>query len=97
MNELHNCEPFMGDANETVTYCKEQTDGSLWVGRDMGATRVNYCPFCGHRARVQVEWVGPERCSFPPDGYVKVHGQIDGTFVLVKNVLPVAEKEIDVS
>lgn len=32
----------------------EQPDGSLWAGNDEYGTRVNFCPFCGYKAKVPI-------------------------------------------
>lgn len=68
MNELHRCEPGFdfsegemvfcsgGTNGAAITRCMDNGDGRLWVGNSEYSNQVNYCPFCGFRARVQVEW-----------------------------------------
>ncbi len=66
--KLHICRPgynwLLGDGaifysngyDSAVKYCKEDEQGRLWAGNSEHGTRVNYCPFCGYRAKVQIEW-----------------------------------------
>ena len=42
---------YYGNAIEK---CVEREDGTLWVDNSEYATRVNYCPFCGYRAKAPV-------------------------------------------
>jgi len=44
-----------GRYGEAVRYCEEQADGKLWVSNGEYDSQVNYCPFCGYAAAVQVE------------------------------------------
>jgi wobble nucleotide-excising tRNase len=37
-----------------IRRCQEDEDGTLWVDNGEYASQVNYCPFCGYQARVQV-------------------------------------------
>lgn len=60
--KMHECEPAyaMGPKNadgygEAVTSCYELEDGSLWVGNGEYGSRVNFCPFCGFKAKRGVE------------------------------------------
>lgn len=35
--------------------CDEQDDGTLWVSNGFYDSQVNYCPYCGYRAKVKVK------------------------------------------
>ncbi len=68
MIKLHNCTPghdwVKGDGaifpcsgfGSAIEDCKEDECGRLWAGNSEYGTQVNYCPFCGYRAKVQIEW-----------------------------------------
>ena len=50
--ELHVCETMpQKRPPQLITCCKEDEDGDLWVFGDDGRSQVNYCPYCGYRAR----------------------------------------------
>lgn len=57
MDNKHCCEPksiptkMFGVA---VNHCNEDDDGALWVSNDEYANQVNYCPFCGFKAKIEV-------------------------------------------
>lgn len=58
----HNCEPswVKDESNSSgyglaVDYCQENEHGELWVGNGEYASRVNFCPFCGYKAPLQVK------------------------------------------
>lgn len=60
---LHNHEPNnMNDEGNTGNYgaailiCEEREDGTLWVSNDEYSSRVNYCPFCGYKAKKILTW-----------------------------------------
>lgn len=38
-----------------VTECIEYEDGKLYVSNGEYGNRVNYCPFCGYKAKVQMK------------------------------------------
>jgi hypothetical protein len=38
-----------------ITYVKINKDGKMWVGNDEYETQVNYCPFTGTPAPVQMK------------------------------------------
>lgn len=50
--------PSGGAWGAAIEECREDVWGQLWVANSEYATRVNHCPFCGHRAKSQVEWSG---------------------------------------
>lgn len=62
MSELHNCTPEGSDTfprkdnGHAISFCLSDREGRLWVSGGSYTTQVNYCPFCGFKARVQVEW-----------------------------------------
>ena len=35
--------------------CEENEDGELWVDNGEYASQVNYCPYCGYKAKAQVD------------------------------------------
>lgn len=41
---FHNCVKGIG-------YCQEKDDGSLWFYIGTYKSRVNFCPYCGYRAK----------------------------------------------
>lgn len=60
--ELHCCEVnAQSDGyGSAVDRCKEKENGQLWVENSEYATQVNFCPFCGYKAKVEltiaVDW-----------------------------------------
>lgn len=55
---LHQCEreqiahdPFVDGHGPAVDRCTERADGSLWVDNGEYGSRVNFCPFCGFKAK----------------------------------------------
>ena len=57
----HNCKPrwIVQESNQdlygaAIWSCRDR-DGQFWVDNDEYASRVNYCPFCGEKAPLQVE------------------------------------------
>ena len=63
---------------EAINACMEESEGKLWVSNGEYCNQVNYCPFCGYAAIVQVErFVATEHslnqgadASAPSDGKV---------------------------
>lgn len=65
---LHRCEPgwdyerdslifySTGVCGPAITVCHEDPKGHLWVTNDEYTTRVNFCPFCGFVAPMQIPW-----------------------------------------
>ena len=53
----HNCECESPHASygPAIHYCIEDDEGRFWVGNDEYESQVNYCPFCGAKASVQIE------------------------------------------
>jgi hypothetical protein len=47
-----------GGYGPAVTSCNETEGGSLWVGNIEYESRVNFCPFCGFKARQQIVFEG---------------------------------------
>ncbi len=39
-----------------IDECREDEDGRLWAFNSEYETQVNFCPFCGHEAKVKVTW-----------------------------------------
>ena len=59
MIKLHYCEPseekMQGSGyGLAVTICAEDEYGMLWVDNDEYGNAVNYCPFCGFKAKVSM-------------------------------------------
>jgi len=55
-NKLHFCKlktPFdaYGDA---ISYCYEKLDGTLWISNIEYASQINYCPYCGYKAKKNI-------------------------------------------
>ena len=46
-NDLLNVEGY----GPAVEGCEERDDGSLWAGNGEYGSRVNFCPFCGYKAK----------------------------------------------
>ena len=58
MTKKHNCQffHFPDDGyGAAITYCWDDGDGKFWVGNGEYYNQVNYCPYCGVSAPVQVE------------------------------------------
>lgn len=56
---LHYCEvpdawPF-ANYGPAAGVCWEDGDGFMWIGNGEYTTQVNYCPFCGKRAKTPVK------------------------------------------
>ncbi len=52
----HRCEWSLPGAayGAAITYCYEDKSGKLWVTNEEYASQVNFCPYCGCKARVGV-------------------------------------------
>jgi hypothetical protein len=59
VTELHDCEGELpkDGYGQAVSSCGENEDGSLWVSNDEYASQVNFCPYCGFKAKVQLQKV----------------------------------------
>ncbi len=55
--EGHRCEESLPDSTygPAIRYCFEDEDGKLWVSNDEYASQVNYCPYCGQKAKTGAE------------------------------------------
>jgi hypothetical protein len=57
--DLHSCEApkniKSGGYGDAITDCDESSNGELWVGNGEYASQVNFCPFCGFKAKIQIE------------------------------------------
>lgn len=77
MSQRHECRQsnYPSDGHGTAIYeCVENDKGELWAGNDEYGTRVNYCPFCGFKARtpVAVNEPAPELpAAFWPEGVAR--------------------------
>ncbi len=59
---MHKCEPKCANDPKNadgygaaITSSYEAEDGKLWAGNEEYGSRVNFCPFCGYKAKVEVE------------------------------------------
>lgn len=62
----HRCEPEKTESDgygPAVDICYELKNGSLWVGNGEYGTRVNFCPFCGYKAKASTEPHDPQKPS----------------------------------
>lgn len=60
MNEtkLHKCENYSAPSSgygSAIDYCYERENGELWVTNEEYASQVNFCPYCGYKAKKQVK------------------------------------------
>lgn len=89
MTESHRCEGALPSAihGDAFSVAYEQADGSLWVENGEYASQVNFCPYCGFKAKVQLQpvtedggskWVNPDNFWACTDcggsGYNGPHG-----------------------
>ena len=44
----------IGAYGQALDGCWEDESGELWAGNGEYSSRVNYCPFCGFKARLPV-------------------------------------------
>jgi hypothetical protein len=44
------------DHGKAVAYCDEEESGKLFASNDEYGNQVNYCPFCGYKAKIQVSY-----------------------------------------
>jgi wobble nucleotide-excising tRNase len=53
-NNLHFCSIITNHAGygEAIADCYEKINGELWVSNGEYSSQVNYCPYCGHKAKV---------------------------------------------
>lgn len=86
-NGLHHCKPGRSKNNDgpvfpssgygaAIEECEETEQGELWAGNSEYGTQVNFCPFCGYKARRQVALssMGPFRVIVSediPQGQIK--------------------------
>ena len=52
----HRCEGELPKAayGAAIRYCYEDVDGKLWITNEEYASQVNFCPYCGYKAKVKV-------------------------------------------
>lgn len=52
MKDLHICrtKTIYRQWGNSITYCYEDKDSSLWTGNEEYESQVNFCPFCGYEA-----------------------------------------------
>lgn len=56
MIDLHKCEGELpeGAYGPAIEQCMESEDGSLWASNGEYASQVNFCPYCGFKAKAQL-------------------------------------------
>lgn len=56
MTDKHRCDTGLpGDLyGSAIDRCVERDDGTLWVDNEEYASQVNFCPYCGYKARACV-------------------------------------------
>mgnify|MGYP003404892953 CR=1 FL=1 len=59
MIKLHYCEPSEEEIESScygvaISTCAEDEDGRLWVDNEEYGNAVNYCPFCGFKAKISM-------------------------------------------
>lgn len=56
-NFIHKCTCKVPHAiyGPAVNLCREDHNGTYWVGNGEYASQVNYCPFCGKKAPTQIK------------------------------------------
>ena len=55
--EAHYCDFYYMPSDgygAAINSCSEIEEGELWVDNGEYASQVNYCPYCGFKAKVQV-------------------------------------------
>ena len=54
MNKLHECfhHTKCSGWGDAVGACYEKKDGTLWVDNGEYGSQVNFCPYCGYKAKV---------------------------------------------
>jgi hypothetical protein len=52
--ERHKCEGELPESayGSAIDWCREDEQGRLWAENDEYSSQVNYCPYCGFKARV---------------------------------------------
>ena len=62
----HECEGELPGAcyGEAIQHCYENEAGELWVSNDEYSSQVNFCPYCGFKARIQLHRVPNEIVSW---------------------------------
>lgn len=67
MSNLHHCKPRRGNSGlifpsgrdgVAINECEENEQGELLAGNERHWTQVNFCPFCGYKAKRQIAWLG---------------------------------------
>ena len=53
---LHKCIGDLPDSayGDAITECYEEDNGKLWAGNGEYNSQVNFCPYCGYKAKKQV-------------------------------------------
>jgi hypothetical protein len=62
MNDKHVCVgglPHKG-YGEAVDGCYEEDNGTLWVENGEYMSQVNFCPYCGYKAKVEAVGIGSQ-------------------------------------
>lgn len=54
---LHRCQgclPYVGYGT-AIDICCEEENGELWVNNGEYDSQVNFCPYCGYKAKIQID------------------------------------------
>lgn len=56
---MHDCEYPAKDHRfaaygHAIDHCYEDEDGLLWASNTEYESQINYCPFCGYKAKIQI-------------------------------------------
>ncbi|MBL7204560.1 MAG: hypothetical protein ISS63_09535 [Desulfobacteraceae bacterium] len=55
---MHYCEYEFNRNLDAFCFCEEQENGTFVVGNGEYGNEVNFCPFCGKKAKIQLEELG---------------------------------------
>lgn len=53
---LHKCQGALPESGygSALDICFEDVAGKLWAANDEYGSQVNYCPYCGYKAKIQL-------------------------------------------
>ncbi len=62
MADNHSCDSLLpfGGYGSAIDNCCENETGELWVGNGEYASQVNFCPYCGFKAKKGVNCTNKE-------------------------------------
>lgn len=67
---MHKCEGYLnhGKNDPAIEECYELQDGTLWAGDIDFLSQVNFCPYCGYKAKIPAIIYQPERLN--PENHI---------------------------